>query len=125
MQIRVCRRKMRWLLNSSRLGTNLIVSNTDHVNREGCSSIGTGGITRLKFPAADLVEMVLHVLHVIFRNPAESGRFELGDLACDLVGACRQITEHMNTNLCRCCGFAKVAKAVQRAADAYQAGGGK
>jgi aerobic carbon-monoxide dehydrogenase small subunit len=37
----------------------------------------------------------------------------------------QQIVEHMNTNLCRCCGFAKITKAVQRAADAFQAGGGK
>jgi aerobic-type carbon monoxide dehydrogenase small subunit (CoxS/CutS family) len=35
-----------------------------------------------------------------------------------------QIVEQMNTNLCRCSGYAKITKAVQRAADASQAAGG-
>src|SRR5436853_6475201 len=64
-------------------------------DRVDCS-VGTGGIARFKFPAADLVEVVLHVFHVIFRDPAERGWFVWPNPACRLMRACGQIVDHMH-----------------------------
>src|SRR5437660_4104998 len=64
-------------------------------DRVDCS-VGTGGIARFEFPAANLVEMMLHVFHVIFRDPAERSRLVWPNPACHLVRACGQIFDHMH-----------------------------